>query len=73
MAAAQKAIDSGIGVDRKGGEDLDRFVAIEFEKRKNETDPYNIAINNCKLKADRLIKDASRQEEKNKGKERRLK
>jgi RHS repeat-associated protein len=64
MAAAQKAIDSGVGIDRYGGEDLDPFVSAEYEKRKNETDPYNVATNNCKQKAGRLLKDAMQQKKK---------
>jgi RHS repeat-associated protein len=64
MAAAQKAIDTGVGVDWYGGEDLDPFVAAEYEKRKNETDPYNVATNNCKQKAGRLLKDAMQQKKK---------
>lgn len=58
MAVAQKAIDSKIGIKRYGGEDLDPFVAIEFNKRKNDTTPYNRWTNNCKENAGKLLEDA---------------
>lgn len=64
MAAAQKAIDSGVGSDWEGGEDLDHFIVIKFEKRKNETDPYIPGLNDCKKKATSLIKDAMQQKKK---------
>jgi len=64
MSVAQRAIDSGMGIERYGGEDLDYFVVMEFNKRKNETSAYNAAINNCKEKAGDLLKDAKKQKEK---------
>lgn len=67
MAVAQKAIDSGIGIDRYGGEDLDYFVVTEFNKIKNQTGIYDPVFNNCKEKATELLKGAKKQR-KEKGK-----
>jgi len=66
MAAAQKAIDSGIGIDWYGGEELDLFVVAEFEKIKNETSKYDVWTNNCKEKAGDLLTGARKSKRENK-------
>ena len=59
MKAAQKAIDTGVGIDWKGPEELDLYITQEFIARKNlKWPPYDIGLNNCKHQASYLIRDA---------------
>ena len=58
LLGAQKAIDSGIGVDKWGYEKLDNYVNNEFLIIRNETGGYLLIANNCKEKAAELMNKA---------------
>jgi hypothetical protein len=62
MAVAQRAINSGIGVERYGGENLDPFVIMQFQNRQNDTSLYDLLLNNCKQNAADLLADARNQQ-----------
>jgi len=55
MTVAQRAIDSGVGVEKWGGRTMDQDVAAEFKNRENDTERYNWAFNNCKENANSLL------------------
>lgn len=61
ILGAQRAIDSGIGSEWYGNENLDYYISEQYSNRFNESGDYNILWNNCKQKSGRLIEDAVRQ------------
>lgn len=58
---AQKAIDTGVGVEKYGGELFDFFVAYEYEQRQKDKGGFwGFDRGNCKMQAGELLADANR-------------
>ena len=58
IEGAQKAIDIGVGVEKRGDETLDKYIDYLFEKWKGQKGGFYTYRGWCKVQANRLIDDA---------------
>jgi RHS repeat-associated protein len=63
ILGAQWAIDEQVGVEKYGDDDLNEYAKESYSERKGEKGTYNLATNNCKHQAGKLLGDAQRKKQ----------